>query len=232
MTRLPPPDPRSRALPGGVDLWWHVGQVPAGRGHGRALLGHALAAHPHYRPHHSHDPRDLNRDPGTLRLAPDPLGRPSPAPGQGLPPLVLAAAHSGAVTVAALSPSGPPHPTAIGIDVEHLPAFPSAALLSLALRPAERAALSERPAPDRLAAFLTVWTAKEAVAKALGWPLLRALADVEIALHPRPAVVRLGTDLSPRGWRLVPLRLPGVPHTVTLALRHRHPAPERMNPWT
>ncbi|MEU9853718.1 4'-phosphopantetheinyl transferase superfamily protein [Streptomyces sp. NPDC047974] len=147
---------------------------------------------------------------------------------------MLTAAHSGPVTVAALAPTSPHHPMAIGIDVEHLPALPSAALLNLALRPAERAALAERPAPDRLAAFLAVWTAKEAVAKALGWPLPRALADVEIALLPRPAVVRLGTDLAPRGWRLVPLRLPGAPHTVTLALalRHRHPAPERENPWT
>ncbi|MFF6900840.1 4'-phosphopantetheinyl transferase family protein [Streptomyces hydrogenans] len=229
---------------GPVDLWWHVGPDAAGRGRGRALLRHAVAARCH-------------REPGTPALAPDARGRPSLLPGQGLPPLRLTAAHCGPVTVAAVvSPgAGGRTPaagggvgsaqgavlgtdvdtdpgTALGIDIEFLPRPPSPALLLQALGDTERADLEARPAPDRCAAFLAVWTAKEAVAKALGWPLLRALVDVEIALRPRPVVARLGRDLAPRGWHLVPLRLPGLPHTVTLALRHPHTDPERETSWT
>ncbi|MFF9501072.1 4'-phosphopantetheinyl transferase family protein [Streptomyces sp. NPDC014656] len=199
-----------------MDVWWHVGPDAPGRGRGRALLRHAVAARCH-------------REAGTLRLAPDHRGRPSLLPGQGLPPLRLTAAHCGPVTVAGVVRGTD---LAVGIDVEFLSRPPSPALLLQALGPAERAGLEARPAPDRHAAFLALWTAKEAVAKALGWPLLRALVDVEIALRPRPAVVRLGRDRAPRGWHLVPLRLPGLPHTVTLALCHPHPDPERETPWT
>ncbi|MFK3731385.1 4'-phosphopantetheinyl transferase superfamily protein [Streptomyces sp. NPDC088090] len=203
---------------GPVDVWWHVGPDVPGRGRGRALLRHAVAVR-------------CRREAGTLRLAPDHRGRPSLLPGQGLPPLRLTAAHCGPVTVAGVGGDGD-GALEIGIDVEFLSRPPSPALLLQALGPAERAGLEARPAADRRAAFLALWTAKEAVAKALGWPLLRALVDVEIALRPRPAVVRLGGDLAPRGWHLVPLRLPGLPHTVTLALRHPHPDPERETPWT
>ncbi|MFF2773920.1 4'-phosphopantetheinyl transferase family protein [Streptomyces sp. NPDC058052] len=235
MTPPPPPEPRHRRIPsaaGPVDLWWRLEPAAAGPGRGRDLLRHAVAAR-------------SGRTADDVLLAPDPVGRPRPLPGQDLPPSPLTAAHCGPLVVAALItptprtghkvPSAPETTpldgTTLGIDVEHLSALPSPALLRHALRPAERAALNARPAAGRCAAFLALWTAKEAVAKAVGWPLLRALVDVEIALDPHPAVARLGGDRAPRGWHLVPLRLSGLPHTVTLALHHPHPAPERENPW-
>ncbi|MFJ6520529.1 4'-phosphopantetheinyl transferase family protein [Streptomyces filamentosus] len=209
---------------GPVDVWWRVGPAAAGRGSGRALLRHAVAVR-------------CGREPGALRLVPDERGRPVLLPGPGLPALLLTAAHCGPLTVAALAPASTapsgPGGTALGIDAEHLASPPSPALLRHALRAAERAELGRHS--SRTGDFLTLWTAKEAVAKAVGWPLLRALVDVEIALRPRPAVVRLGADAAPRGWHVVPLRLPGLPHTVTLVLRAprpAHPTPERETPWT
>ncbi|MFE9610786.1 4'-phosphopantetheinyl transferase family protein [Streptomyces sp. NPDC006012] len=202
---------------GPVDLWWHIGPygppLP-----GRALLRHAVAVR-HARP------------PDTVTVVRDPSGRPALAPAQNLPPLCLTAAHSGPVTVAALIAT-PWGGTRIGIDIEHLASLPPPALLHYALRPDERAALADRPATARKEDFLTLWTAKEAVAKALGWPLLRALVDVEIALCPRPALARLGHDRAPLGWQLLPLNLPGTPHTVTLAVHHPPSSPRRESPWT
>ncbi|WP_030758259.1 4'-phosphopantetheinyl transferase superfamily protein [Streptomyces griseus] len=206
---------------GPVDVWWRVGATAAGRGSGRALLRHAVAVR-------------CGREPGAPRLAPDERGRPVLLPGQGLPALLLTAARCGPLAVAALAPaSSVPGGAVLGIDAEHLASPPSPDLLRHALRAAERTELARHPSPT--GGFLTLWTAKEAVAKAVGWPLLRALVDVEIALRPRPAVVRLGADAAPRGWHVVPLRLPGLPHTVTLALRAPrppHPTPERETPWT
>ncbi|GAA2102444.1 hypothetical protein GCM10009759_36960 [Kitasatospora saccharophila] len=191
---------------GPVDLWWHVGpQRPPVRGH--ALLRHAVAAR-------------CARPTAEVGVVPDRLGRPALAWPERFPPLRLSAAHSGPVTVAAVL-AAPHHGTLLGVDVEHLAAPPSPQLLEFALTPAERAALAELPSVLRQSGFLSLWTAKEAVAKALGWPLLRALVDVELVLRPRPALVRLGRDRAPLGWHLLPVRLPGRPHTATLALHHR-----------
>ncbi|BAJ26225.1 MULTISPECIES: 4'-phosphopantetheinyl transferase family protein [Kitasatospora] len=215
---------RRRRLPtaaGPVDLWWHVSPGPAPV-RGRALLQHAVGAR-------------RGRPAAEVAVLRDPLGRPVPAPDR-FPPLCLSAAHSGPVTVAAVL-AAPRPGTLLGIDVEHLAAPPSAQLLDLALTAAERAALAELPPALRLPRFLALWTAKEAVAKALGWPLLRALTDVELVLRPRPAVARLGRNRAPAGWQLLPLRLPGRPHTATLALYQPPatppPPPRREHrPWT
>ncbi|MGW3950430.1 4'-phosphopantetheinyl transferase family protein [Streptomyces sp. NPDC004752] len=208
---------RVTSAAGPVDLWWHLG--PQGRPvPGRVLLRHAVAVR-HARP------------PGTVTVVRDPLGRPMLAPGQDLPPQYLTAAHCGPVTVAALIAT-PRDGTRIGIDIEHLASLPPPVLLRCALRPGERAALADRPTTVQRAEFLTLWTAKEAIAKALGWPLLRALVDVEITLRPRPALVRLGPEPAPLGWQLLPLGLPGIPHTVTLATHHPPPGPQRESTWT
>ncbi|MFF4755363.1 4'-phosphopantetheinyl transferase family protein [Streptomyces sp. NPDC002514] len=209
---------RVTSAAGPADLWWHI--APHGPPlPGRALLRHAVAA-------------QQARPPDTVTVVRDRLGRPALAPEQNLPPLRLTAAHSGPVTVAALiaTPCGG---TRIGIDVEHLTSLPPPVLLHYALHPDERAALTDRPATARKGDFLALWTAKEAIAKALGWPLPRALVDVEVALYPRPALVRLGHDPAPLGWQLLPLSLPGTPHTITLAVHHHPPrSPRRESAWT
>ncbi|MGW2088347.1 4'-phosphopantetheinyl transferase family protein [Streptomyces sp. NPDC001880] len=202
---------------GPVDIWWHT--APQARPvPGRALLRHAVAA--------QHD-----RPADTVSVVRDPLGRPALAPEQNLPPLCLTAAHCGPVTVAALVAASQDG-TRIGIDIEHLASPPSPHLLRYALHPGERAAPADRPATVRKEEFLTLWTAKEAVAKALGWSLLRALVDVEITLHPRLSLARLGQDPAPLGWQLLPLKLPGTPHTATLVTHHSPSGPRRESTWT
>ncbi|MGW2180348.1 4'-phosphopantetheinyl transferase family protein [Streptomyces sp. NPDC001732] len=202
---------------GPVDLWWYI--APRGRPvPGRVLLRHAVASR-HARPA------------GTVTVVRDPLGRPALAPEQHLPPLRLTAAHCGPVTVAALV-AAPRSGTRIGIDIEHLASPPPPNLLRYALRPGEAAALADRPETVRREEFLTLWTAKEAIAKALGWSLLRALVDVEITLRPGLSLSRLGHEPAPRGWQLLPLNLPGAPHTVTLVTHHPPSGPRRESTWT
>ncbi|MFJ6016325.1 4'-phosphopantetheinyl transferase family protein [Streptomyces sp. NPDC092952] len=211
---------RHRRIPtaaGPVDLWWYV--APHGRPlPGRTLLRHAVAFR-------------QARPVTSVTVVRDPLGRPELAPGQNLLPLRLAAAHCGPVTVAALL-SAPRDTTRIGIGIEHLASMPPPHLLRSALRPGEDTASPGRPVALRREEFLTLWTARQAVAKTLGWSLLRALVDTEIALRPRLCLARLGHETAPRGWQLIPLTLPGAPHTVTLALHQPPPRPRRETPWT
>ncbi|MGQ0465398.1 MAG: beta-ketoacyl synthase N-terminal-like domain-containing protein [Sporichthyaceae bacterium] len=100
--------------------------------------------------------------PAEVRIDNDPSGRPF-ATGAGSEDLQVSLAHSGPFAVALVGPPGTP----VGIDVELVDDAPAEAAL---LTPAERALLDAlAPAPGERAAWVTrFWTAKEAVAKALG----------------------------------------------------------------
>ena len=190
---------RVKFAAGQAEIWWQIADSPAIPGDGRRLLRHAVATL-------------TGRRPEDIALVRDESGRPAMPPGPGLPQVSLSAAHCGSLTVAAVAQG-----FRVGIDTEALKTPPSPALLLHALHARERAALQAEPEHTRLAAFHTIWTAKEAVAKAIGWPLLRALVDVEVELRPHLTLTRLAKDTHPHGWELCPLVLPGVTETVTLA---------------
>ena len=71
-------------------------------------------------------------------------------------------------------------PGPVGIDIEAV-AERDAGTEEIALTPAERALLDERAGGDRAALFTRLWTAKEAVAKALGTGLAGRPHDFEVA---------------------------------------------------
>ncbi|MFG3707173.1 4'-phosphopantetheinyl transferase family protein [Micromonospora sp. NPDC047670] len=77
--------------------------------------------------------------------------------------LPVSVSRAGGVVVVAARPGGP-----VGVDVEWLRPLPAVALARRWYAPAEAAWLAGRPADDRAADFLRLWTAKEAVGKALG----------------------------------------------------------------
>lgn len=104
---------------------------------------------------------------------------------------------------------------ALGVDVERLdPQLEDAEELSrLAVRvlaPAESAELAQLEPARRTRAFLQLWARKEALLKALGTGLSLEPACVEVGLAELgPLAVRsVGTELFPRGARLVDLRAP------------------------
>ncbi|MEV4464775.1 4'-phosphopantetheinyl transferase superfamily protein [Micromonospora echinofusca] len=129
-------------------------------------------------------------------------GRPLVAvrdPGARLP---VSVSRSGPVVVVAARAGGP-----VGVDVERCRPLPAAALARRWYAPAEAAWLVGRPADGQVTDFLRLWTAKEAVGKALGVGLrdggLRRRMPVPVgadaSLRPVPGLARLrvghpGTD--------------------------------------
>lgn len=113
---------------------------------GRAFLRRTLAAY-------------LGFAPETLRFAYNPYGR----PGLASAPFDFNLSHSGTMALLAVAQG------MIGVDVEH--PDPGADLVEIGrqvMSPAELAAFEALPASEREPAFYALWTAKEAVIKAMG----------------------------------------------------------------
>jgi 4'-phosphopantetheinyl transferase len=142
----------------------------------------------------------LGRDPATVPLTRDAHGRPVVAGGA----LHVSLSHSGPVGAVALAG----HP--VGVDVEHLRADRDE--LAIARRwftPAE-ARLVEA-GPDRAASFGALWTAKEAVLKALGTGLAGGLDRVALRLDADgcPRLEALGDDRAAHErWTIAALPAP------------------------
>ena len=142
---------------------------------GRALLKTVLGAR-------------LGRPPAVVRLRIEPSGRPELLDPEAC--LHFSVAHSGVRVVVALAERE------VGVDIERLRPLPDA--LDLARRffdASEAAALEAEPAERRSAAFLELWTRKEALLKARGLVLAAGLATPvgeEAGFTVRPLVVASG----------------------------------------
>jgi 4'-phosphopantetheinyl transferase len=113
----------------------------------------------------------------------DELGRPH------LDPLWVSVSHGHDLVAVAASASGP-----VGVDLEQRRTFEVAGLAGRWFDPAELAWMAGQP--DEVEAFLRLWTAKEAVGKALGRGLrgsglrrLMPLTDGLVPSEPELAVV-------------------------------------------
>ena len=105
-----------------------------------------------------------------------------------------------------------------GIDIELLDERGNA--LRLAQRyfhPAEIAALSALPAPARSTAFLELWTAKEAVLKAMGRGIAFGLHRLQVTRGSPPRLVSLEGD-DTAAWQLLRLTVDDQ-HVAALAWR-------------
>ncbi|MFJ3880393.1 4'-phosphopantetheinyl transferase family protein [Streptomyces sp. NPDC090077] len=103
---------------------------------------------------------------------------------------------------------------AVGVDVERLRPLPAAALARRWFTTAESRWVAARPQEEQPAAFLGLWTQKEAVGKALGTGLSRGGTRRPVRLGAVP-----GTELLPvpagRGMRTA---LPDPPEGFVLAV--------------
>ncbi|MEH0930511.1 4'-phosphopantetheinyl transferase family protein [Micromonospora sp. CPCC 205558] len=97
---------------------------------------------------------------------------------------------------------------AVGVDVERVRPLPALALARRWFPPAELAWLGDRPEADRTVDFLRLWTAKEAVGKALGRGLRdgglgRFMPTPGLPLRPVPGVEPLWVGHPQLGGGLV-----------------------------
>jgi len=186
----------------------HVWRVPYARTDGRAPLLGLLGAY-------------LGCTAGAVRLVDGEHGRPALADAQ---PLDFNWSHSGGVALVALA-----HGIAPGVDIELWRPRPRA--LALARRyfaPAEVAALSALAPDARDAHFLRLWTAKEAVLKALGRGLAFGLHRLEIELVGGTPRLRGLEDADPVQWQLHALSA-GEDCVAALAWRGE---PRRVRMWS
>ncbi len=126
-------------------------------------------------------------EPFRWRFAEAGHGKPTIAPGSGLPRLHFNVSHSHQLTAVAVSSI-----CALGVDVELLEGSIARPPLDIVLAPGERAWLASRPPGVRWADFTRLWTVKEAYAKLLGCGLSLDTASIEFALDPA-RMVRSGT---------------------------------------
>ena len=162
--------------------------------------------------------RYLDAPPAGLAIATGPHGKPH-LPGG--PEFNLA--HSGDAGVLAVSALGP-----VGVDLEGAERTPDHDRLSarvLSLR--ERAVFDALPADHRRAAFLRVWTRKEAYLKATGEGLSFALDKISVTLAAADPPRILGVEGrpdAPARWRLHDLA-PGADAVGALATMQADASP-------
>lgn len=132
------------------------------------------------------------------------FGKPTLRGTDGAPPVMFNLSHSADVVVVAMSAG-----RAIGVDVEcWVPDIEAEALARDFFSPTERAMLGEVPPVERVAAFFTVWSRKEAYIKATGVGVSRGLDhfDVPLERDARTIADRLAPD-APQRWSMRDLDL-------------------------
>ncbi|MDQ1081823.1 4'-phosphopantetheinyl transferase superfamily protein [Pseudoroseomonas cervicalis] len=156
------------------------------------------------------------RAPSSLRFVAGPAGRPELDPALGLPGLRFNLSHARGLVACALALEDD-----VGVDVEALSR--AARVADLAARyfaPEEAAALARLPAERREAAFLRLWTLKEAFVKAIGQGLSFGLERFALRLDP-PALLRAPAEAGPvSGWAFHQA-MPLPDHVLSVALRRR-----------
>lgn len=154
-------------------------------------------------------------DPARVRLRSSPRGRPEFVPPPGAPPLHFSLSHADGVALCAVAKGCP-----VGADVESLRNVGPDALgvAEAVCSRRERDALRALPPPARDERLLSIWTRKEAFAKAIGFGFYFPLP--EIGLHdetdgqPDVQLVNGSTPGAPlvrlASWRLAPHHLAAV----------------------
>lgn len=164
--------------------------------------------------------RELDLEPAELGFVRTPQGKPKlqrPSKGIDLQFSVSQADRFGLIGLA--------RGAALGVDVESR--HPERSVGRLAERfftDREAARLRSLPEQSRHDAFLTIWTAKEALIKAEGETVPRALKDYELALFDDGTVSlrRIHGDVErATSWQLDTIRL-GANHMATVAVEDPH----------
>jgi 4'-phosphopantetheinyl transferase len=136
--------------------------------------------------------RYLCQPPSTITLSAGPFGKPSVPRTLSELPLEFNLTRSSELCLVAIASD-----RSVGIDVEKCdPTIPVDLISSRYLHPRERAALRALPPQDQSLAFLSCWTRKEALLKALGYGLQVGLEQFAVTVTPDEASL-LAVDWDP-----------------------------------
>lgn len=138
----------------------------------------------------------------SVRLGSTPLGETLAGLPPGGPDLRLSLSHADGVALCAVAQG-----CAVGADVESMRRVGPdlGALAELACTPRELRRLRAAPGPARARMFLALWTAKEAVGKALGLGHHASLSRIEVLPAVRGGLARVapgGLGEAPTAWRV------------------------------
>jgi 4'-phosphopantetheinyl transferase len=170
--------------------------------------------------------------PGDIKLAFTSAGKPLLSPAHAHDDLHFSVSHAGSYSVIALSRRGP-----IGVDIEQRRSVPDRIRIASRLfGEAVARQIAMRPTEQQDAAFLRLWTAAEAYAKATG----QGLAGVDQWLPVSAAIDKVaapeagGAIRGTTRWSLLPF-MPPVDYVGSIAIEradtalHRSPLPEMTN---
>jgi 4'-phosphopantetheinyl transferase len=150
-----------------VHVWrarWRALAPPAERARRRRALLKAILS------------QYLQIEPAAIRFVYNPAGKPSLDPDHRAAWLSFNVAHTADASVYAVTRG-----RQVGIDIEAVRSLPELEGIAAQFFTAREAALIRAlPAPDRLDAFFTCWTRKEAYLKALGQGFTRAPNQVDV----------------------------------------------------
>lgn len=169
--------------------------------------------------------RYCEADPRELRFRYGPWGKPELA---GRSAVSFNLSHSGDHILAGFAAPG----DSLGVDIEPLRPLDGLDGLLACLHSRERQELFRLDGPARAAAFLRLWTCKEAVVKALGQGLSLPLDSFVLGLSRRGEPVPRRLPPGPAAWWLRRFDLrPGLSCAAALACGFFQPGPVQEHLW-
>lgn len=149
-----------------------------------------------------------------FRFLRGPQGKPELDPAHNLPWLRFSLSHTSSLVACALAAEDD-----IGLDVEDLSRREAGpGLAERYFAPSEAALLAALPQPARHAAFLRIWTLKEAYVKATGEGIATGLDSFGFTLDPPCLAFAPGGTAR---WRVMQWQ-PTPGHILAMALRRKH----------
>ena len=170
--------------------------------------------------------RTVGAPPGQLRFRAGARGKPSLAAPDAGPTPRFNLSHSGDVAVVAIADAE------LGVDVEaHRPVTNAERLATRFFSEGERRWLSLQSEGRRDAAFLSIWTCKEAYLKAIGSGIAMQLCALEID-PDRPAIARISNDPhAAAAWSILRADLPIAAECAVAIRGHRWELDVREFDW-
>lgn len=147
----------------------------------------------------------LGRDPAAISFSAGPMGKPAIARAPGEPSVEFNLTHSGELCLVAIAST-----RAVGIDIERCDqSIPVDTIARTVFTAHEQAMLRALPKHDKTRAFLSFWTRKEAVLKAIGCGLHVRPDQLEVSIAPAETNVlrAIWDSREAERWKVGPLPL-------------------------